>query len=63
MIEKIEVLFVIAGLLLVFYLVILFGAGNKRKTFQSIEIKKYLFGVLMLILLIALVSVILWMFL
>ena len=63
MIEKIEVLFVIAGLLLVFYLVILFGAGNKRKTFQSIEIKKYLFGVRMLILLIALVSVILWMFL
>lgn len=63
MIEKIEVLFVIAGLLLVFYLVILFGAGNKRKTFQSIEIKKYLFGVRMLILLIALISVILWMFL
>ena len=63
MIEKIEVLFVIAGLLLVFYLVILFGAGNKRKTFQSIEIKKYLFGVRMLILLIALVSVILCMFL
>ena len=63
MIEKIEVLFVIAGLLLVFYLVISLGAGNKRKTFQSMEIKKYLFGVRMLILLIALVSVILWMFL
>ena len=63
MIEKIEVLFVIAGLLLVFYLVISFGAGNKRKTSQSIEIKKYLFGVRMLILLIALISVILWMFL
>jgi len=63
MIEKIEVLFVIAGLLLVFYLVISFGAGNKRKASQSIEIKKYLFGVRMLILLIALVSVILWMFL
>ena len=63
MLEKIEILFVIIGLLLAFYLVIAFGARSRKNTKTSPEIKKYLFGVRMLILLIAIASVILWMFL
>ena len=60
--EKINILFVILGLLVAFYLVISFGARNKKKENQSKEIKKYLFGVRILILLIGIVSVILWAF-
>ena len=60
--EKINILFVILGLLVAFYLVISFGARNKKKENQSREIKKYLFGVRILILLIGIVSVILWAF-
>ena len=62
MMEKINILFVILGLLVAFYLVISFGARNKKKENQSKEIKKYLFGVRILILLIGIVSVILWAF-
>jgi len=60
--EKINILFVILGLLVAFYLVISFGARNKKKENQSREIKKYLFGVRILILLIGVVSIILWAF-
>jgi len=60
--EKIDILFVILGLLVAFYLVISFGARNKKKENQSKEIKKYLFGVRILILLIGVVSIILWAF-
>ena len=62
MMEKIDILFVILGLLVAFYLVISFGARNKKKENQSKEIKKYLFGVRILILLIGVVSIILWAF-
>ena len=62
MMEKINILFVILGLLVAFYLVISFGARNKKKENQSEEIKKYLFGVRILILLIGVVSIILWAF-
>ena len=62
MMEKINILFVILGLLVTFYLVISFGAKNNKKENQSKEIKKYLFGVRILILLIGIVSVILWAF-
>ncbi len=62
MMEKINILFVILGLLVAFYLVISFGAKNNKKENQSKEIKKYLFGVRILILLIGVVSVILWSF-
>lgn len=62
MMEKINILFVILGLLVAFYLVISFGARNKKKENQSREIKKYLFGVRILILLIGVVSIILWAF-
>ena len=63
MLGKIEVLFVIFGLLLVFYLVISLGAGKKRKSSQSREITSYLFGVRILIIIIGIVSLILWFFL
>ena len=63
MLGKIEILFVIFVLLLVFYLVISLGAGKKRKSSQSREIKSYLFGVRILIIIIGIVSLILWFFL
>jgi len=63
MLGKIEILFVIFVLLLVFYLVISLGAGKKRKSSQSREITSYLFGVRILIIIIGIVSLILWFFL
>ena len=63
MLEKIEILIVIFIVLLVFYLVIAWGASNKKKSSQSPEIKRYLFGVRILITIIAIVALILWTFL
>ena len=63
MLGKIEILFVIFALLLVFYLVISLGAGKTRKSSQSREITSYLFGVRILIIIIGIVSLILWFFL
>lgn len=63
MLEKVEILIVIFIILLAFYLVIIWGASTKKKSSQSPEIKSYLFGVRVLILFIALVSLILWFFL
>jgi len=63
MLGKIEILFVIFALLLVFYLVISLGAGKKKKSSQSREITSYLFGVRILIIIIGIVSLILWFFL
>ena len=63
MLEKTEILIVILLLLLAFYVVISLGARNKKKTTQPIEIRKYLFGVRILIIIIGLVSLILWLFL
>jgi len=63
MLEKSEILIVIFVLLFIFYIVISLGAGRKRKDSQSPEIKRYLFGVRALIIIIALVSTILWLFL
>ena len=63
MLGKAEILVVIFVLLLAFYLVISLGAGNKRKSSQSREITSYLFGVRVLIIIIAIVSLILWFFL
>ena len=60
MLEKIEILFVIIILLLAFYFVILFGARSKE---NNVKIKKYLFGVKILIIIIGIVSFILWLFL
>jgi len=62
MFEKFEILAIIILLLLSFYLVISWGARKKNKSSQSPEIKRYLFGVRILIIIIGLVSLILWFF-
>ena len=68
MLGKTGILVVIFVLLLVFYFVISWGAGGKgqssmTKEFPSPEIAGYLLGVRVLIILIAIVSLILWLFL
>ena len=60
MFGKVEILIVIIVLLLAFYFVIFIGAGGYKKSSSSPEIAKYLFGVRILILVIAIVSLILW---
>ena len=63
MFEKFEILIIIIIILLTFYFVISWGAGNKKDSMASKEIKRYLFGVRILIILIAIVSLILWLLL
>ena len=63
MLGKVEILIVIIVLLLAFYFVISWGAGKRKKSPASVEIGRYLFGVRILITLIAIVSLILWLFL
>ena len=63
MLGKFEILFVIFLLLLVFYLVISLSAGKNNKSQQSREITSYLYGVRILIVIIAIVALILWFFL
>ena len=60
MLGKTEILLVIIGLLLVFYFVISWGAHVKKDSPAYSNIAKYLFGVRILILFIAIVSLILW---
>jgi hypothetical protein len=62
MFEKFEILFIIIVLLLAFYFVISFGARTKNPE-ASHKIAKYLFGVRVLIIFIAIVSLILWLLL
>ena len=63
MFEKIEILFIILVLLLLFYLVISLGAGNKKgKSSSNPEISRYLSGVRILIIILAMVAFILWIF-
>ena len=63
MLEKAKILIIVYALLFVFYIVISWGAGKKIKTTPSHEIAKYLFGVRVLIIVIAIVSFVLWLFL
>ena len=63
MFEKVEILIIVFVLLFVFYLVISLSAGRKKNSSHSPEIKRYLFGVRILIIFIGIVSVILWLFL
>ena len=63
MLEKTEILIVIIVLLLTFYLVISLGARKKGKSPETPEISRYLFGVRILIIIIAIVALILWTFL
>ena len=62
MLEKTEILIVIIILLLAFYLVISLGARKRGKSSETPEISRYLFGVRILIIIIAIVSLILWFF-
>ncbi len=62
MLGKIEILIVILVLLLIFYFVIWLGSGAGKKSSGSKEINKYLFGVRVLISILAIVSLILWFF-
>ena len=63
MLGKVEILIVIIVLLLAFYFVISWGAGKRNGSIPSKEIKRYLFGVRILIILVAIVSLILWLLL
>ena len=60
MLEKKEILIVIVVLLLAFYFVITLGAGKSKNPEAAVKISRYLFGVRILISLIAIVSLILW---
>ena len=63
MLGKVEILAVIIALLLAFYFVISLGAGKSKDSNAATKIAKYLFGVRILIGIIAIVSLILWLFL
>ena len=64
MLEKFETLIIIFALLIIFYLVISLGAKKKiMNNSQSSEIKNYLLNVRILIIFIAIVALILWLFL
>ncbi len=63
MLGKVEILIVIIALLLAFYFVISWGAGKGKKSLASAEIRRYLFGVRILITVIAIISLILWLLL
>ena len=63
MLEKVEILIVIIVLLLEFYLVISWVAGRRKNSPAYEGITKYLFGVRILIIVIAIVSLILWLLL
>ena len=63
MFEKFEILIIIIIILLTFYFVISLGAGKGKDPSSSSKIAKYLFGVRILIGVIAIVSLILWLFL
>ena len=60
MLGKFEILFVIFVLLLVFYFVIAWGARKGKSSETPLEIKRYLLGVRVLIIILAIVSLILW---
>ena len=60
MLGKVEILVVIIALLLAFYFVILWGSGKRKNSPTSAKIINYLFGVRILIIIIAIVSLILW---
>tara|TARA_B100001029_G_scaffold173102_1_gene171586 strand:+ start:236 stop:427 length:192 start_codon:yes stop_codon:yes gene_type:complete len=62
MFDKSVILLILLGLLLIFYLVIRFSAGKKKDINKSNYLSKYLFGVRILIILLAFVGLILWFF-
>ena len=63
MFAKPVILIIILILLLAFYLVIRLGAGKKKDIEESKSLTKYLFGVRVLIIILAIVGLVLWFFL
>jgi len=63
MFEKFEILIIIIIILIAFYFVISLGAGKSKDFNAAIKITRYLFGVRVLIGIIAIVSLILWLLL
>ena len=63
MFGKFEILIIIIIILIAFYFVISFGAGKGKDSNAATKIARYLFGVRILIGIIAIVSLILWLFL
>ena len=63
MFEKLEILIIIIIILIAFYFVISLGAGKGKDSKAATKIARYLFGVRILIGIIAIVSLILWLLL
>ncbi len=63
MFSKPIILVIILILLVSFYLVIRLGAGKKKDIEDSKSLTRYLFGVRILIIILALVGLVLWFFL
>ena len=63
MFSKPVILIIVLVLLLLFYFVIRIGAGKTKEIENSKNLIKYLFGVRILILILALVGIVLWFFL
>ena len=63
MFEKFEILIIIIIILIAFYFVISLGAGKSKNSNAATNIARYLFGVRILIGIIAIVSLILWLLL
>ena len=57
------ILLIILILLLVFYLVIRLSAGKKKDIEDSKSLTRYLFGIRILIIILAVVGLVLWLFL
>jgi len=60
MFEKVEILVIIIILLLAFYFVISWGSKVSKNSPAYANISRYMFGVRILIIIIAIVSLILW---
>ncbi len=63
MFGKPVILIIILILLLAFYLVIRLGAGKKKDIEDSKSLTRYLFGIRILIIILAVVGLVLWLFL
>ena len=63
MFGKFEILIIIFVILIAFYFVISLGAGKSKDSNAATKIARYLFGVRILIGIIAIVSLILWLLL
>ena len=63
MFSKPIILLIILALLIAFYVVIRLSAGKKKDIEDSKNLTRYLFGVRILIIILALVGLILWFFL